>query len=62
MEPTTEQPNQSSSGQAAALGGITPALVREVADKVYQLMLRDLRVEQERQRRMTKSGLSKRGR
>ncbi len=61
MEPTTEQPNQSPSGQATSPGAITPALVREVADKVYQLMLRDLRVEHERQRRMTKSGFSKRG-
>lgn len=60
MEPTTEQPNQSPSGQPPT-GAITPALVREVADKVYQLMLRDLRVEHERQRRMTKSGFSKRG-
>ena len=29
-------------------GALTPALVREVANKVYALLLADLRIEQER--------------
>jgi len=37
--------------QPAQEGQITPALVAEVAEKVYRLMLADLRIERERRRR-----------
>jgi hypothetical protein len=36
--------------QAAQAGQITPALVAEVTEKVYRLLLADLRLERERRR------------
>jgi hypothetical protein len=39
--------HEASNGEETA---VTPALVRKVADKVYTMMLLDLRLERERQR------------
>jgi hypothetical protein len=55
MELTSEPADHPTNTQASQPGAITPALVREVADKVYNLMMRDLRIEQERQRRAIQS-------
>lgn len=48
--PNTSAGNsQASSGGAAGNGNqITPELVRQVAEKVYAMLLRDLRIEMER--------------
>jgi hypothetical protein len=40
----------SSSQEQSAPGKIDQELVQKVADKVYQMMLRELRIESERQR------------
>lgn len=40
----------SAQAEVAAEGGITPELVVKVADKVYALLLQELRIETERQR------------
>jgi hypothetical protein len=44
------QPGSASPEELAA-STLTPALVREVTDKVYALLLADLRIERERRRR-----------
>ena len=40
----------SAQAEVAAEGGITPELVVRVADKVYALLLQELRIGKERQR------------
>ncbi len=47
-EQTVTPPTPANPGQAAA--EITPALVQEIADKVYALWLADLKIERERLR------------
>lgn len=50
----TEQSNRSTNTQTgeqkSSTATLTPELVKEVADKVYAMMLRDLKITQERHR------------
>lgn len=43
-------PSNASRPGGPATGPITPELVREIADRVYAMLLRDLRLERERRR------------
>jgi hypothetical protein len=45
----------SSTGYTGESGALTPDLVRQVADRVYAMVIEELRIEQER-RRIEKSG------
>lgn len=48
-QPTTDT-NRAAEASSPATTALTPELVREIADKVYALMLADLRIDRERRR------------
>lgn len=48
-EPVYPNGNSRSGNGQRASAAITPELVREIAERVYNLFLRDLKIERERQ-------------
>ncbi|MCB0125750.1 MAG: hypothetical protein KDE58_26025 [Caldilineaceae bacterium] len=50
MADATTPPADESATPNERWGQLTPALIREVTEKVYELWLRDLRIERERLR------------
>ena len=63
-EITTPSPGpsdgQSMAGNSTSPGGINDALVRLIADRVYQQLLQELQYEHERLRLVSKQGLASR--
>lgn len=50
MLPSSGNQSSKTTGETSGAPGLTPELVRQVSDKVYQLLLRDLKVENERRK------------
>ena len=46
--PITAQPNAVAGNSQADMTVLTPALVKSIADKVYRLLLADLKIERSR--------------
>ncbi|MBN2394148.1 MAG: hypothetical protein JXR84_25675 [Anaerolineae bacterium] len=46
---------KAASSTLANSGSVTPELVREIADRVYALLKKDLQIERERMRRLSSS-------
>ncbi len=55
--PAAEQP---APAQGASPGGIDDALVKRIAERVYQLLLQDMQIERERLRLASKRALASR--
>ncbi len=62
-EANTQPPTLSNAGAGPdqGVGGLTPALVRTVAEKVYALLLADLQIERERLRLVRRDQRIERG-
>jgi len=60
-EANTQPPTSDSAGPDQGAGGLTPALVRAVAEKVYALLLADLQIERERLRLVRRDQRIERG-
>ncbi|MFO7680376.1 MAG: hypothetical protein R6X34_10020 [Chloroflexota bacterium] len=50
MLPGSGNHSSNTTGENSGTQSLTPELVRQVTDKVYQLFLRDLKIENERRR------------
>lgn len=50
MRRQTAQGNTAEVGQNTSESGLSPELVRQVADRVYAMLRRDLQIERERRR------------